>query len=60
MDFGPYGIIFINVCFITVAMKMPLRDCEIYEILFMNVCYNPCHDNAVKGFGSCGLIFMTM
>jgi hypothetical protein len=27
-----------------------LRDFRPYGIIFTNVCYNRCHDNAVKGF----------
>jgi hypothetical protein len=51
-DFGPYRIIFMNVCFITVAMVMYLRDFGPHRIIFMNVCvfYNSCHGNACKGF----------
>jgi hypothetical protein len=38
-DFGPYEIIFMNVCVvITVTMVMLLRDFRPYEIIFMNVC----------------------
>jgi hypothetical protein len=37
-NFGPYGIILINVCAaITVAMVMLLRDYGPYGIIFMNV-----------------------
>jgi uncharacterized YccA/Bax inhibitor family protein len=38
-DFGPYGLIFINVCVvITVAMVMLLRNFGPYGIIFMTVC----------------------
>jgi uncharacterized YccA/Bax inhibitor family protein len=38
-DFGPYGIIFMNVCVvITVAIVMLLRDFGTYGILFMTMC----------------------
>jgi hypothetical protein len=37
-DFGPYGIIFMNACFIiTVTMVMLLKDLGNYGIIFMNV-----------------------
>jgi uncharacterized YccA/Bax inhibitor family protein len=37
-DFGPYGIIFMNVC-VTVAMVMLLRDFGPYGIIFMDCVY---------------------
>jgi hypothetical protein len=38
-DFGPYGIIFINVCVvITVAIIILLRDFGPYGIIFINEC----------------------
>jgi hypothetical protein len=38
-DFGPYGIIFINVCvIITVAMVMLLGIFGSYRIVFMTMC----------------------
>jgi hypothetical protein len=38
-DFGPYGIIFINVCVVmTVATVMLLKDFWPYWIKFMAVC----------------------
>jgi fluoride ion exporter CrcB/FEX len=40
-DFGPYGIIYVNVCGttrITVVIAMLLRDFGPYAIIFMNVC----------------------
>jgi uncharacterized YccA/Bax inhibitor family protein len=38
-NFGPYGIIFMNLCVvITVAMVINLRDFGPYGIIFMNMC----------------------
>jgi hypothetical protein len=37
-------------CVTTVAMVMPSKDFGPYGVIFMNVCYNRCHGNAVKGF----------
>jgi hypothetical protein len=35
-DFGPYGIILMNLCFVvTVEMVMLLRDFGTYETIFM-------------------------
>jgi hypothetical protein len=38
-EFGPYGIIFMNVCVVmTVVMAMLLRNFGHYEIIFMTMC----------------------
>jgi fluoride ion exporter CrcB/FEX len=37
-DFGPYGVLFGNMCRFTIAMVMLLRDFRPYGIIFMNVC----------------------
>jgi hypothetical protein len=51
-NFGPYGIIFMNVRFVTtVAMAMLLQDFGAHGIKFINVCgYNCCHCNVVMAF----------
>jgi hypothetical protein len=36
-DFGPYEVIFMNVCVVTVAMSMLIRDFWPYRIIFMSV-----------------------
>jgi hypothetical protein len=61
-DFEPYGIIFMNVCFIVVAMVMMLRYFEAYRIIFMNMCVVVTVAMVMlsKDFGPYGIIFMTM
>jgi hypothetical protein len=53
-DFGPYGIILSGYIFWLVhwlvGWLMNIRDFGTYRLVFMNACYNCCHDNAVKGF----------
>jgi hypothetical protein len=50
-DFGLYGIILMNVSVaITVVIVRRLRYSGPYATIFMNVCYNRCHGNAVAGF----------
>jgi hypothetical protein len=42
-----------------VSDHLLLKDFGPYEMIFVNVCcYNRCHENAVKGFRSYGVIFM--
>jgi hypothetical protein len=59
--FGPYGIIFMTVCVITVAVIMPLRDSVPYGI-FMNVCVilTVAMVMLLRDFGPYGILFMTM
>jgi hypothetical protein len=37
-DFSAYRIIFLNVCFVTVAMVMLLNDFWPYGVIFMIMC----------------------
>jgi hypothetical protein len=48
-DIVPCGIIFIECVVITVAMVMLLGILSLMG-LYLCICYNHCHSNAVRGF----------
>jgi hypothetical protein len=56
--FGPYGIIFMNICCCIRCHGNVVQGYGPYDIIFMKMYfYNRCHGNVVQGFGPYGIIF---